>query len=200
LKTGCGRRTIRLMNNFKANDYGPFLRPLLDLDRRRPLGAGRVNPRLRERLNSTTMEAAFAHVTVVDLEMAGCCLSGLWLLHDFLDEAHTACHDIDTPSGSYWHALVHRREGDFVNSKYWFDRVGNHEVFGPLGQRAAELGAARGEGHLITAGQFDPMAFVDLVEGVERGRQLDARELCLDIQQAEWELLFDWCYRRAVRD
>jgi hypothetical protein len=25
-------------------------------------------------------------------------------------------------------------------------------------------------------------------------------ELCLDVQQAEWELLFDYCYRAAVGD
>ena len=38
---------------------------------------------------------------------------------------------------------------------------------------------------------------MDLCQAVVRGKS-DARELCLDIQQAEWELLFDYCYRAAV--
>jgi hypothetical protein len=179
------------------------LGPLVDVERRRPLGAGTPDPRARERLRPVTFDSAFAHARLTDRDMAGCCLSGLWLLHDFLDEAHTACHDIDTPSGSYWHALMHRREGDFSNARYWFRRVETHEVFAPLGQRAVELAASRGDersaGRLAAGGEWDPFVFVDLVESVERGRQPAARDLCLDIQQAEWELLFDWCYRKAVR-
>ena len=52
--------------------------------------------------------------------MAACCLAGVWLLHDYLDESHTISQRIDTPSGSFWHGIMHRREGDFSNAKYWF--------------------------------------------------------------------------------
>jgi hypothetical protein len=67
--------------------------------------------------------------------------------------------------------------------------------------RAAELAAKRNEEplarKLVADGKWDPFAFVDLCQSVARG-QTAARELCLDIQQAEWELLFDYCYREAV--
>jgi hypothetical protein len=135
--------------------------------------------------------------------MAGCCVSAVWLLHDFLDEAHTICQDIPTTNGSYWHAIMHRREGDFGNAKYWLRRVGTHEALSLLGPRAAEL--ARPRGHTLASemlspsGAFDPFAFVDLVEKkITRSQQPDDVELCLDIQQAEWEILFDWCYLGAV--
>jgi hypothetical protein len=133
--------------------------------------------------------------------MARCCLSAIWLVHGFLDEAHAICQDVPTTSGSLWHAIMHRREGDFSNAKYWLRRVRKHPAFLPLGQRVAEVVAAadgnRAANGLIPGDTFDPFAFVDLVEHAVRGGRAASDELCLDVQQAEWEILFDWCYRRA---
>jgi hypothetical protein len=115
--------------------------------------------------------------------MAACCIAGTWLLHDYLDESHTISQSIETPSGSYWHAIMHRREGDFSNSKYWYRRVGHHPVIERMGEA---LGT-----------NFDPFAFVDRCEAAVRGNSKD-RDDCLDTQQTEWELLFDYCYRAAT--
>ena len=49
--------------------------------------------------------------------------AALWLLADDLPTAHTICQDIATPFGSAWHAILHRREGAFTNSKYWWRRA-----------------------------------------------------------------------------
>jgi hypothetical protein len=189
------------MSSFDPQIYGPVFVPLVDIDRRRPLDAGTSRRDARSALESLTVETAFAHAQVADRDMATCCLSAVGLLHDELDESHSLSQQIDTPSGSFWHGIMHRREGDFSNAKYWFRRVGTHPVLDTLSQRAAEIAAVRGEERaikkLITGGAWDECAFVDLVETVIRG-QGSTRELCLDIQQAEWELLFDHCYRAAV--
>jgi hypothetical protein len=190
------------MNAFAPNDYGPVFRPFLESDRRRPLGAGRPVDAIRGRLAQLTMEDAFAPgLAALDRQMAGCCLSAVWLVHDFLDEAHAICQDIPTSSGSYWHAIMHRREGDYSNAKYWLRRVEQHEAFSSFAARTAELAAFRGQSRtlekLVRGGAFDPFAFVDLVEKAVRSQQSDDIELCLDIQQAEWETLFDWCYQQA---
>jgi hypothetical protein len=167
------------MHGFDATAYGPVFEPLLEGDRRRPLDGGSPQRSARAGLESLSVEAAFAPAEVVDRDMAECCLSGVWLLHDFLDESHTISQGIETPSGSYWHAIMHRREGDFSNAKYWFRRMGRHPVLEALG------------------GGFDPFEFVDRCEAAVRGKSSE-RDACLDLQRVEWEFLFDYCYRSAV--
>jgi hypothetical protein len=186
---------------FQPADYGPVFAPLLGGRRDRALDHGAAETARRADLERATLEAAFAHATVVDRDMARCCLSGLWLVHDFLDRSHAVSQEIETPSGSFWHGVMHRREGDYSNAKYWFRRVGRHEALAPLAAHAAALGASLGEPRLaalVAPGrEFDPFAMVDACERAVRAGG-SAETFCRRLQQAEWESLFDHCYRGAV--
>jgi hypothetical protein len=174
------------MHEFRPSDYGPVLAPLVSGDRCRDLGEGSPDAAIRSALVAASVETAFAHAGIFDRDMAECCLAGLWLVHDFLDESHTISQGVETPTGAFWHGVMHRREGDFSNAKYWFRRVGNHEVIAQLGDLAAEFG-----------GELDPIAFVDACREAVRSGGPNA-DFCRRVQQAEWELLFDFCYRRAT--
>lgn len=196
------------MNHFDPASYGPVFAPLLATDRRRGLGFGTPDRAAFGALERLSAEKAFAHAQSefgppqpVDADMGACAVAAVWLLYDFLDESHAISQQVNTPTGNFWHGILHRREGDFSNAKYWFRRVGQHEVFEFLGQRAGELAAIRGDvkavEKLTPEGVWDPLAFVDMVQAVVRGGTKHV-DLCLDIQQVEWELLFDYCYRAAI--
>lgn len=134
-------------------------------------------------------------------DSAACVLAGLWLWHDFLDRSHRIVQNISTPSGAFWHAIIHRREGDFWNSKYWFARCANHPILPTLASNAsAALNPYPADASLLklTHRGWDSEAFVDLVEEVNQSPEDPRYPLCVQLQQLEWRLLFDHDLRVAA--
>jgi hypothetical protein len=157
-----------------AADYPQVAVELLSIGHPTSLGPGSPNEFAGGRLREIDQVALFAPLPVRDDAMARACLSGLWLRFDFLDESHTISQEIETPTGSFWHAIMHRREGDFGNSKYWWRRVGKHPA--------------------LTG---DPFAFVDAVEAFVVRGEGDRKQL-EEGQDREWHTLFDYCARQAT--
>jgi hypothetical protein len=186
--------------SFDPAAYGPALAPLIT-QRLPELGPAEPNLAVRPQLEALTVETAFAGLRVVDEDAARCCLSALWLWQDFLDESHTISQEIHTVDGSYWHGIMHRREPDYGNAKYWFRRVTDHPIYQPLAARARER--ASGEEFdapaqfLAEQSEWDPHRFVDLCEAIARGRSR-CEKLAREVARAEWQLLFNHCYRAAI--
>jgi hypothetical protein len=128
-------------------------------------------------------------------------LAGLWLWFDWLDESHRISQGIDTPSGSYWHAIMHRREGDFGNSKYWLARCRSHPAMTALAAQAASVvnsfPADKSLLRIVMNG-WNPDAFVDLVETVHESPNDPRHRVAVSLQRLEWQTLFDHCTRTAV--
>jgi len=185
---------------FDPKRYGPVIAELLAEERVPPLGPGEANVAMRDRLKAATAERLFAHTRIVDRAMAEACRSGLWLYHNFLDESHTISQDISSTTGSYWHGIMHRREPDFGNSKYWFRRVGLHPVFTSLVPQARGLAHEAvdlSHGSFLMKIEFwNPMEFIDLCEQCYRTPNAD-HELCRQVGVAEWQLLFEYSYQQA---
>lgn len=107
--------------------------------------------------------------------------AGLLLLHDDLDGSHSQSQTIEGEEGhygDYWHAIMHRREPDYGNAKYWFRRVGRHSAMRPLAKALREGGLGLipepWDSRLSGSGGWDSMALVDLCEAAARNPALDA--------------------------
>jgi hypothetical protein len=98
-------------------------------------------------------------------------MAGLWLYADELDRSHAVSQQIPTPEGSFWHGIMHRREGDFSNAKYWFRNAG---------ALPRHLG-------------LDPAALTDEVARHHR----DNPTHLVEAQRREWEILFEHCARQT---
>lgn len=180
---------------------GPRLAGLLAGAGTMDLGPGRLDPGVQAELASLADADLFGARPVVDRSMARAVLSGLWLKFDFLDESHRISQSLENPTGSYWHGIMHRREGDYGNAKYWFRRVGGHPIEESLCAQARGLAqaakAGRSADFLATQSDWDHLRFVDLVqESIGAGSAAEA--LCRDVQDLEWRLLFDYAYGQAV--
>ena len=175
----------------------PPLASLLIPERLNNLGPGTPNLAVRDQLQALEQSLA---AKVKDRDFANACYAGLWLLHDFHDESHAISQDLYTVEGSYWHGILHRREPDYWNAKYWFRRVSNHAIFPALHKDAMALtlqaGTPSGSAFLAQQSTWSAGAFVDLCEQAANG-SAELALLCQRIQRREWDLLFDYCYQRA---
>ena len=160
------------------------------------------------------LDPTFAQATA---EKKAALRAGLWLLADDLGRAHQICQNIPTPHGSAWHAIMHRREGDFSNSLYWFGKA--RDVRWALSGQPAEPGpeptlatavrhallqtpaiAARPEAaqwaNELAAQPYDPARLVEFAEAAARDSQSsDWQNALLTIQRIEWLGLFTECLR-----
>ncbi len=127
-------------------------------------------------------------------------MAGLWLWHDWLGESHAISQNLHDTTGSFWHAIMHRREGDFANAKYWYARCADHPVLPSLNaQVSAILNPLPADKSLLrlTGHGWNPGAYVDFVEQVHDQPNDPRHRVAIALQQLEWRALFDHCARAA---
>lgn len=186
---------VLMKRTFDSKTYGPKVAEILALDQ----DGYRLMP-----LVSVKRNIAEAHSLVkkqkssdlfVDAHAPEAALGGLFLYFSCDDDCHEIVQNLDSPEGSFWHAIVHRREPDPSNSAYWFRQTGAHPVFPDLSQAAEEIAARYPAAKFRPSPDWDPFAFIDFCENARRAPGSAAENAALEIQRAEWQLLFDYCAR-----
>jgi hypothetical protein len=117
---------------------------------------------------------------------------GLLYAADALDECHRIFQEDHSDLGSYWHGMMHRREGDFDNARYWFRRAGELPIAAALHTEAARVSPLMArqttwDAYLLT-GECEQAA-----HGAEEGRAE-----CLALLRVEFDGLLDYCWRKAT--
>ncbi len=189
------------MSEKKSAVYGSVLTPLVACNNLPPLDPGEPDSSVESLFNGLTEILAFEEFEIKDQTMAKSCIAGILLLHNRLEASHKISQDIENPTGSYWHGLMHRREPDFSNSKYWFRQFKKHPVWIDLCPSAKELAKEHRSDAAIDFLQkqevWDPFAFIDLCESA-LGSGSEKEQLCRAIQMCEWKLLFDYSFNHAI--
>lgn len=148
-----------------------------------PLGPQRRSGTLEERELLQKVEEFFAREKT-PRSIQPLLRSAALIWHDHLDASHTISQGIETREGSWLHGIMHRREPDYGNAKYWFHRVGPHAAFPRLAERA---GLQR----------WDPFAFIDACEAAEQGADHAAAGVLRARQAAEFDVLLEHIFSQA---
>ena len=107
--------------------------------------------------------------------------AALYLWNDEIEKAHIIAQQTSTKTGSLVHGVLHRRQPDYTNAKYWLRQIGKHPVWSVLKKEMPG---------------WDPILFVDQCQRAEKEKVgLSLKEL-ETIQNRELELLVEHCFER----
>ena len=118
--------------------------------------------------------------------------AGLFYFHNSLDDSHKEAVKLEDGTAAYWHGMVHRREGDFDNARYWMRRAGEQPVFQEMQSRAGD-----GAPNMGRQSNWDPFLFVNLCEQYKYG-EADYKKEIGHLQRVEFVVMFDYVWRRCV--
>ena len=162
---------------------------------------------LSDELLALSLEELFDGESLKDEIFGGAIKSGLLLWNDALDDSHDISQGLRNNTGSYWHGIMHRREPDYGNAKYWFGRVGTHPIFPKLRERAIAI-AKEVQNPSDTLAQitqtienelhWDAYQFIDWCQAAENEPSSDATQFLQQVQAAEIKLLLAYSYQNAI--
>ena len=118
--------------------------------------------------------------------------AALFYYHNALPDSHREAQKDEGDLAAYWHGMVHRREGDFENARYWMRRAGEQPVFQEMQARASD-----GAPHMGRQANWDPYLFITLCEQYKYGEHEYKKEIG-HLQKVEFAAMFDYVWRQCL--
>jgi hypothetical protein len=182
--------------DFDPAKYGPEVARVLALDgngnRILPLECAPCSSQEAHRLLQTWKPAKLFPAS----DDADAAMAGLWLYFSCFEEAHELANNSSSAEGYLWHAILHRQEGDSGNAAYWFKKAHTHPIYSALSAEAAKI-LVRYPKAEFRVGHWDPYAFLSFCDRARVQPGSSQAKAALEIQRAEWQILFDYCARPA---
>ncbi len=167
--------------------YSPIIEQILKSAEPSPIKTSLVttghpaHPKITELIEETLPAELVAPYAINSSIHVDLVKAGLFLWNDDFEQSHAYAQSAHNAEGSYWHAILHRREPDYSNAQYWYSRVGSHPVF----HKMAKLYPGWKPDHFI-------------LQCRNQKSPGDAAKL-LEKQTKEFELLFEHTFQQAVR-
>lgn len=119
--------------------------------------------------------------------------AGLVYACDSLEESHMIVQGISGDEAAYWHGMIHRREGDFENARYWFRRTGTLAVFAEIHRAASAVSSV-----VAAQSNWDPYLYTGLCEQEKYGEE-DVRDQLVKLQIIEFRAMLDDAWRKSFQ-
>ncbi len=145
------------------------------------------------RLREADDAAVFGGLALLPGAPAALVRAGLFYFHNALEDSHKQAQSVDGDPAAYWHGMIHRREGDFDNARYWMRRAGEQpgfqEMHGPRQRRRPAHGPPAELGPLPV--------HRTLCEQYRYGEAEYKKEIG-HLQRVEFAVMFDYVWRQCV--
>lgn len=148
---------------------------------------------LPSKISNASDEILAGGKEIADVKIFALIRGALLNAADALDAAHRIFQDDPGDLGSYWHGVMHRREGDFDNARYWFRRAGRLPIFDRMHGVSAQVSAT-----MARQPTWDAYLLTGMCEQAKFGDH-DAVSECVALQRVEFEELLAYCWRMGVR-
>ena len=122
------------------------------------------------------------------------CLAALMFAQDYIWEGHEIVQDYPELEASWWHAFMHRMEGDYGNSAYWYRRVGEPAEYVGFFEAVKKLELDSGISSIQDASSWDPFVFNGLIDRYRN----TSEESLKKVHELEFNFLFGLCLNKAV--
>ena len=130
----------------------------------------------------------------VNKKFARLCLAGLMFAQDYIWEGHEIVQDYPELEASWWHAYMHRMEGDYGNSAYWYRRVGDSETVSGFFSLVQDLDLDDRVSSIQKRRSWDPCEFNGFISKYKQSHEESLRK----VHRLEFKFLFSICLKKAL--